>query len=572
MGNRDIDEAEYLLDQLGAPDKDEDKLVTKLRNRLSLFLKEIREGAEESDIHFYKDYAIPIIKSNSKLFDLDEFDSILHENKAIPDGQSIKDAYHDFELDKKSQYEMHPKFGRYVWDIADQWYQKWNVVFSVEHMWNWIKHGVTRTSAQQSIEKGHIFDATHIQPWLDRIIVRYNVHPDHQTLLQDICRYIGDWHQSNRSLTLRGSFKLNTVPLFPPTWFANKTRQNCNRSEGLAPSYLATFVPPYRLEQHQIPERWDQVFLKGLTVDPNHKFNLDPILIASAIPILGLTVDMDEETGYSKLFLVMTKAKYGNLEDKIEKETPMDYYKPCQMALGITKDIKDLHWNYIHGNIHPRNILLNNADYVGELVDITFMRRNDDTLRNNWSGRWPYVAPEVVSTGLSTSADIYALGIILWQLISRVTFPGDALVDPHIYRIEPIPNVLKEWEDIYIDCLHVDPKKRPNAYTIHRRLSHLCNKLQNNKIPLSTETLNYIKTRRQEINQFLENSKKSPPLIPPTSSLLDQDNHLNTIHTTTSSLTLCEVGNHVLTASVTRPSHQRLNSYPSLIQKFPNYL
>ncbi|CAO3619934.1 hypothetical protein V8B55DRAFT_1497476 [Mucor lusitanicus] len=42
----DIDEAEYLLDQLGAPDKDEDKLVTKLRSRLSLFLKEIRDGAE----------------------------------------------------------------------------------------------------------------------------------------------------------------------------------------------------------------------------------------------------------------------------------------------------------------------------------------------------------------------------------------------------------------------------------------------------------------------------------------------------------------------------------------------
>lgn len=34
------------MDQLGAPDKDEDKLVTKLRNRLNLFLKEIRNGAE----------------------------------------------------------------------------------------------------------------------------------------------------------------------------------------------------------------------------------------------------------------------------------------------------------------------------------------------------------------------------------------------------------------------------------------------------------------------------------------------------------------------------------------------
>ncbi|GAN08539.1 hypothetical protein MAM1_0210c08053 [Mucor ambiguus] len=46
ISRRDIDEAEYLLDQLGAPDKDEDKLVTKLRSRLSLFLKEIRDGAE----------------------------------------------------------------------------------------------------------------------------------------------------------------------------------------------------------------------------------------------------------------------------------------------------------------------------------------------------------------------------------------------------------------------------------------------------------------------------------------------------------------------------------------------
>ncbi|KAI7903092.1 kinase-like domain-containing protein [Cokeromyces recurvatus] len=542
-------------------------------------MSELSQFLLESDIHFYKDYAIPIIKSNSKLFDLDEFDSILRENKSIPIDRTIKEAYKDFELDKKSQYEMHPKFGRYVWDIADQWYQKWNVVFSVEHMWNWIKHGVTRSSAQLSTTKDHIFDATYIQPWLNRIIVRYNVHPDHQNLLQDICKYIGDWHQSNRSLTLRGSFKLNTIPLFPPTWFTNKSKQNCNRSEGLAPSYLATFVPPYRLEQQQIPERWDQVFLKGLTVDPNHKFNLDPILIASAIPILGLTVNMDEESGYSKLFLVMIKAKYGNLEDKIENDVPVDYYKPCQMAISITKDIKDLHWNYIHGNIHPRNILLNNADYLGELVDITFMRRNDDTLKNNWSGRWPYVAPEVVSTGLSTSADIYALGIILWQLISRVTFPGDVLIDPHVYRIEPIPNVLREWEDIYSDCLHIDPKKRPNAYTIHRRLTHLCNKLRNNKIPLSKETLHYIKVRRQEIHQFLDDLKTSPsPLIP--SSLLDgttittttsTSTSTTTITPTSSSHTLCEVGNHVLTASVTRPSHQRLNSYPNLIQKFPGY-
>lgn len=141
-------------------------------------------------------------------------------------------------------------------------------------MWNWLKHGVTRSSAQQLITTDHVFDTTHIQPWLNRIIVRYNVHPDHQNLLQDICRYIGDWHQSNRTLTLKGTFKLNTIPLFPPNWFKNKSRQNSNNYEGLAPSYLVNFVPPYRLDEDQIPERWNQVFLKGITVDPNHKVNI----------------------------------------------------------------------------------------------------------------------------------------------------------------------------------------------------------------------------------------------------------------------------------------------------------
>lgn len=251
--------------------------------------------------------------------------------------------------------------------------------------------------------------------------------------------------------------------------------------------------------------------------------------------------------------VVMPKAKYGNLEDKLEYEIPTDYLKPCQLALSITKDIKDLHWNYIHGNIHPRNILLNNADYLGELVDITFMQRNNDHHQyHHLCGRWPYVAPEVVNTGLSTAADIYALGIILWQLVSRVTFPGDALVDPSIYRIEPIPHVLKEWQDLYVDCLNMDPKKRPNAYTVHRRLTSLCATLTNQRIPIANETLEYIHMRKQQVQEFLDCSRKSSPSL----SCLDEED------------TLCQVGNHVLTASVTRPSHQRLQSYPNLIQKF----
>ncbi|KAG2172485.1 hypothetical protein INT44_006658, partial [Umbelopsis vinacea] len=43
-----IDEAEYLLDQLPPPSKDDDAMVIKLREKLSLLLSELRKGAEGS--------------------------------------------------------------------------------------------------------------------------------------------------------------------------------------------------------------------------------------------------------------------------------------------------------------------------------------------------------------------------------------------------------------------------------------------------------------------------------------------------------------------------------------------
>ncbi|EIE89454.1 hypothetical protein RO3G_14165 [Rhizopus delemar RA 99-880] len=418
--------------------------------------------------------------------------------------------------------------------MADQWYQKWSVVFSIEHMCNWVPKGT---------HKMKMFEAT---AWLNRTADRYHIQSDHLELMQDACRYISDWHQSNRALALKGIFKLNTMPFYPPTWFINKSKQS--KSECMAPSYLATFLPPYRLEH--VPERWDQVFLKGLTVQPGQKSNLDPILINTTISILGLTVHFDEQSQSSRLMFVMPKAKFGNLESHIQNELPTDYLKPCQLALSITMDIKNLHWTFIHGNIHPRNILMNYADYVGELVDVSFMKRTNDTTLS-LAGRWPYLASEIVSTGQSTEADIYALGIILWQLISRVTFPNDAPVHPHIYRIEPIPDVLKEWQDIYIDCLSKDPSKRPNAYDLHKRLTDLYSQLKQNPVPISGTTLDYIKSRRQESDRFLDNYHTTNPQ----KTFNSQSNDI-----------LYPSGDQVWTASVTRFSHPFFTSYPNILQ------
>jgi hypothetical protein len=41
-----IDEAEFLLDQLPPPDKNEENIMTKMRERLRLLCQELRSGAE----------------------------------------------------------------------------------------------------------------------------------------------------------------------------------------------------------------------------------------------------------------------------------------------------------------------------------------------------------------------------------------------------------------------------------------------------------------------------------------------------------------------------------------------
>ncbi|KAJ3115688.1 hypothetical protein HK098_006882 [Nowakowskiella sp. JEL0407] len=41
-----IDEAEYLLDQIPPPEKDEEPFITALRRKLKLLLEELRKDAE----------------------------------------------------------------------------------------------------------------------------------------------------------------------------------------------------------------------------------------------------------------------------------------------------------------------------------------------------------------------------------------------------------------------------------------------------------------------------------------------------------------------------------------------
>ena len=144
------------------------------------------------------------------------------------------------------------------------------MIFSIDHLWNWIpvhEHEDELLQEQQQPQEvsQRPFQPATIEPWLDHISQRHNIHPNHRRLLERIYGQLVKINQTNRPLALTGASVLNTLPFFPPSWFIEKEPQGHGGvNEGLAASFVAQFVPPYRLTH--VPERWDRVFLKGLTV------------------------------------------------------------------------------------------------------------------------------------------------------------------------------------------------------------------------------------------------------------------------------------------------------------------
>src|ERR1700722_13265006 len=57
------------------------------------------------------------------------------------------------------------------------------------------------------------------------------------------------------------------------------------------------------------------------------------------------------------------------------------------------------------------------------------------------SGRLSYIPPEAAEDDDRPNAkrDVYAFGVNMWQLVSRVVFPPDEYMDKDVYQIDRVP-------------------------------------------------------------------------------------------------------------------------------------
>ncbi|XP_030634354.1 serine/threonine kinase 35, like [Chanos chanos] len=225
------------------------------------------------------------------------------------------------------------------------------------------------------------------------------------------------------------------------------------------------------------------------------------------------------------LWFVMEFCEAGDLNQFVLSRQP-DPRTNSSFMLQLSSAVAFLHQNNIvHRDLKPDNILISERSGVPVLKVADFglskvcaglstgMNQGDDVENKNkpksmninkfWlssaCGSDFYMAPEVWEGHYTAKADIFALGIIIWAMIERITFidaeskrellgtyvrqgaeiipVGEALLE-NPKMVLSIPQrrrsqMSESLRKLLQDMLAVNPQDRPDAFELHNRMGHL---------------------------------------------------------------------------------------------------
>lgn len=157
--------------------------------------------------------------------------------------------------------------------------------------------------------------------------------------------------------------------------------------------------------------------------------------------------------------------------------TALLYVRQTAEALAALHDA-----GWLHSDVKPENILVGRSGHA-TLLDLGLARQlasESCSARYVLATTLAYAAPESFSEGewLSGAADIYSLGIVLWELLTgRPPFVADAveLIDLHRRQAPPDlrtlrPDVTDELARMVRLMLAKEPLRRPEAPRLVRML------------------------------------------------------------------------------------------------------
>jgi eukaryotic-like serine/threonine-protein kinase len=185
-------------------------------------------------------------------------------------------------------------------------------------------------------------------------------------------------------------------------------------------------------------------------------------------------------------FIAMEYVPGPTLKDLVEQCASTVNKVPNQITLNIAYQIaealdhahhmRDEHGRplgIIHRDISPQNIILS-TDGVAKLIDFGLAKTkvnkvSEDTGEGMIKGKFAYVAPEYLGGKLDARADLWALGVVMYELLtSRRLFdaPDNFETMTRVKKL-PIPRpsranpkVSRALDDIVMRALERDPARR----------------------------------------------------------------------------------------------------------------
>jgi serine/threonine protein kinase len=201
--------------------------------------------------------------------------------------------------------------------------------------------------------------------------------------------------------------------------------------------------------------------------------------------------------------LVMEYLPGGDLFHLLKSGQEMTWPMRYRIGLDMTIGLHHLHGHgALHRDLKSLNVLLD-MNCRAKLADFglsTLKTSSASTTVGGFKGTVLWSAPELFRRGAkaNTASDIYSLGMILWELVSRQIPFADAAT-PAIAATwvaqgdqEIVPEgTPEEFKGLILDCWDKDPAKRPQADAVAKRLDTLW-QFEQKKTPTSPKDLSSI--------------------------------------------------------------------------------
>jgi serine/threonine protein kinase/regulator of sirC expression with transglutaminase-like and TPR domain len=186
-----------------------------------------------------------------------------------------------------------------------------------------------------------------------------------------------------------------------------------------------------------------------------------------------------------KTFLVMDYAPHGTLESLLQRTTPnpLEFRLAGRYFAQMAEALAHAHQhNVVHRDIKPENMLFMEPERL-VVSDFGLARqfKSQMTQSINLFGSPPYVAPERWADKVGPASDVYALGIILYQMLTgNLPFQAtDPLAYLQLHVYQPAPR-LRQFrrdlplglDDLLESMLAKQPEQRPLSAELVNRYQY----------------------------------------------------------------------------------------------------